>query len=73
MRLTVKVTPEKSPHFLRRIVIWDEDNKRDIVILTNHTEFGSSTISSIIIRHNLNYLSDAETLLQINSILIGRE
>jgi len=38
---------ERCPHLLRRLVIWDEINEREIVLLTNHMEFGSSTIASI--------------------------
>lgn len=35
------------PHILRRIVIWDELNEREIVLLTNHLKFGATTISAI--------------------------
>ena len=37
----------KYPHRLRRIVVWDEDNQREIVLLTNHMDFAASTISMI--------------------------
>ena len=39
--------PEKCPHLLRRIVVWDEANEREIVLLTNHLEFAASTIAAI--------------------------
>ena len=32
---------------LRRIVVWDADNEREIVLLTNHLEFGATTIAEI--------------------------
>ena len=32
---------------LRRIVVWDAENQREIILLTNHYEFGSTTISAI--------------------------
>ena len=32
---------------LRRIVVWDEKNDREIVLLTNHLAFGATTISAI--------------------------
>jgi hypothetical protein len=32
---------------LRRIVVWDDENERDIVLLTNHLEFGATTIAAI--------------------------
>jgi hypothetical protein len=38
---------EKCPHPLRRIVVWDADNEREIILLTNHLDFGATTISSI--------------------------
>jgi len=45
--LTSLGAQEKCPHQLRRIVVWDEANQRDIVLLTNHLEFGASTIADI--------------------------
>ena len=38
---------EKCPHDLRRIVVWDEANEREIVLLTNHLRFGATTIAAI--------------------------
>ena len=35
------------PGTLRRIVVWDEKNEREIVLLTNHFVFGATTISAI--------------------------
>jgi len=35
------------PHILRRIVVWDQENDREIVLLTNHLEFGATTIAAI--------------------------
>lgn len=35
------------PHLLRRIEVWDAVNQKVIVLLTNHLEFGASTISAI--------------------------
>jgi hypothetical protein len=35
------------PHILRMVVVWDEDQQREIVLLTNHLEFGATTISDI--------------------------
>jgi hypothetical protein len=45
--LTGPRAEEKCPHPLRRIVVWDRDNNREIVLLTNHLEFGASTIAAI--------------------------
>ncbi len=47
IRLTGVKASEKCPHLLRRIVVWDSDNDREIVLLTNHLEFGATTISDI--------------------------
>jgi hypothetical protein len=38
---------KNCPHVLRRVVVWDEENSREIVLLTNHLDFGASTISAI--------------------------
>lgn len=38
---------EKCPHPLRRVVVWDEANEREIVVLTNHLEFAAATIAGI--------------------------
>jgi IS4 transposase len=35
------------PYTLRRVVAWDEVNQQEIVLLTNHLEFGATTISAI--------------------------
>lgn len=37
---------EKCPHPLRRIEVWAEENEQIIVLLTNHHEFGATTIAS---------------------------
>ena len=34
-------------HFFRRIEFWDEDKQRTIVFLTNHLEFGATTIAAV--------------------------
>jgi len=38
---------QDCPHKLRRIEVWDEENKRVIILLTNHLELGATTIASI--------------------------
>ena len=38
---------KKCPHPLRRVVVWDATNKRELVLLTNLLEFGATTISEI--------------------------
>lgn len=47
IRLTGTGAEEKCPHLLRRVVVWDKANEREIVLLTNHLEFGASTIAAI--------------------------
>jgi len=37
----------KYPYPLRKIVVWDKDQHREIVLLTNHLDFGATTISAI--------------------------
>ena len=38
---------KRCPHTLRRMVVWDTENARQIVLLTNHLDFGATTISDI--------------------------
>ena len=38
---------QKFPGLLRRVVVWDEDNHREIELLTNHLRFGATTIGRI--------------------------
>lgn len=47
IRLTGVKAAEKCPHLLRRVVVWDPDNEREIVLLTNHLKFGATTIANI--------------------------
>lgn len=47
IELTGYYSNRKCPYRLRRIEAWDEDNKRVVVLLTNHLKFGSTTISAI--------------------------
>ena len=47
IRLTSDKAQEKCPHPLRRVVVWDEPNQREIVLLTNHLDFGATTIAAI--------------------------
>jgi len=47
IQLTGPGAKEKCPHLLRRILVWDEKNQRQIVLLTNHLEFGATTIAAI--------------------------
>ena len=47
IQLTGVKAEEKCPHLLRKIVVWDKDNQREIVLLTNHLNFGSTTIAAI--------------------------
>lgn len=45
--LTGQQAHKKCSHPLRRILVWDEENQREIVLLTNHHDFGATTISNI--------------------------
>ena len=38
---------EKCPFRLRRVVAWDKENETEVVLLTNHLDFGATTISAI--------------------------
>ena len=47
IQLTGVKASKKCPHLLRRVVVWDADKSREIVLLTNHLEFGATTIANI--------------------------
>lgn len=47
IRLTGVGAEEKCPHLLRRIVVWDEVNQREIVLLTNRMHLAASTVAAI--------------------------
>lgn len=47
IRFTGPEASRDCPSVLRRIVVWDEANEREIVLLTNHPTFGPTTISAI--------------------------
>jgi len=38
---------KKCSHILRKVVVWDKEQNRQIVLLTNRLEFGPTTISEI--------------------------
>ena len=42
-----ELSKKKYPYPLRRIVVWDKENSRQIVLLTKHMSFGATTISAI--------------------------
>ena len=47
IRLTGAKADEKCPHLLRRIVVWDAENEREIVLLTNIFHLAASTVAAI--------------------------
>src|SRR6185436_11455004 len=46
-RLTGAKAQADCPGLLRRIAVWDAENERQIVLLTNLLSFGSTTIAAI--------------------------
>ncbi len=47
IRLTGVGAQEKCPHLLRRVVAWDDENGREIVLLTNLFHLAASTVAAI--------------------------
>ncbi len=47
IRLTGVQAQANCPCLLRRVVVWDADNEREIVLLTNLLEFGATTIAAL--------------------------
>lgn len=47
IRFSGYTAKKKFPGCLRRVAVWDDVQGREIVLLTNHMEFGATTISAI--------------------------
>ena len=47
IRFTGFYAQKNCSRTLRRIVVWDNQNDREITLLTNHLKFGATTISSV--------------------------
>jgi hypothetical protein len=47
IRFTGEKAQKDCPCLLRRVVVWDPVNEREIVLLTNLTDFGATTIAAI--------------------------
>ena len=47
IRFTSAKAAKDCPHPLRRVVVWDPVNEREIVLLTNLLHFGATTIAAI--------------------------
>jgi Domain of unknown function (DUF4372)/Transposase DDE domain len=47
IRFTGGQARQDCPCLLRRVVVWDAENEREIVLLTNHLAFGVTTIAAI--------------------------
>ncbi len=57
IRLTGPRAQADYPDLLRRVLVWDAENQREIVLLTNLVEFGSSTIAAIYKERTANWPS----------------
>ena len=47
IRLSSKMARQTFKHLLRRVAVWDADQEREIVLLTNHFDFGATTLAKI--------------------------
>lgn len=47
IRPSSKLARQTFKHRLRRVVVWDADHEREIVLWTNHLDFGATTIANI--------------------------
>lgn len=47
IRFTGQKAQKQCDHLMRKIVVWDKINEQQIVLLTNHLKFGSTTIAAI--------------------------
>jgi hypothetical protein len=44
---TGPLSKNKCPDLMRRIVLWDDKNHKEVILLTNHLSFGATTIGKI--------------------------
>lgn len=47
IEMEVSYSHQKYPGNLRRVEVWDEENEKVIVLLTNHMTFGATTVAAI--------------------------
>jgi hypothetical protein len=47
IHLTAQKAQEECPRLLRRVVVWDPERGRPLPLLTNHLDFGASTIAEV--------------------------
>jgi len=47
IRFTSKKARQTFKHLLRRITVWDATQEREIVLVTNHFDFGATTLANI--------------------------
>ena len=47
IRLTTFRSQEAYPKEIRRVMVWDEEQKRELAFLTNHMGFAASTVAAI--------------------------
>jgi len=47
IKLTGYKARKECRYLLRRVVVWDAEKQREIILLTNHDKFGATTISAI--------------------------
>jgi IS4 transposase len=47
IRFTGFYAQKHCPYLLRRVVVWDKDKQQELTLLTNHLDFGATTISAI--------------------------
>ncbi|HTP65210.1 MAG TPA: IS4 family transposase [Geobacteraceae bacterium] len=47
IKFTGYYAKKACPHPLRRIEVWDEENNRTVILLTNHLKFGATTVAAI--------------------------
>jgi len=38
---------KRCPYPLRKVVVWDKEHDRELILLTNHLKFGATTVSAI--------------------------
>jgi len=71
IELKNKVSKSKYPQYLRRVAIWDDENKQVIELITNQMSWSANTISELYVsRWNVEiFFRDIKQLLHIKSFI----
>ena len=72
VRLAGVKAATECPHLLRRVVVWDAEKGREIVLLTNHLDFGALRFTSQVQHRYAPELRWASTMTSSILMIVSR-